>query len=133
MNRKTNLYVLAAMLFVALLAMPAVSAASHNTTADNLTADNLTADMSDNENTVSAAKNTAYGYMAIGAGLAIGLAGIGTGIAQSHTGAAAVGAVAEDRSNFANSLIFIAIPETVVILGFVIANQIMGLIDLSGN
>jgi len=128
MNRKTNLYVLAAMLFVALLAMPAVSAASHNTTADN-----LTADMSDNENTVSAAKNTAYGYMAIGAGLAIGLAGIGTGIAQSHTGAAAVGAVAEDRSNFANSLIFIAIPETVVILGFVIANQIMGLIDLSGN
>ena len=128
MNRKTNLYVLAAMLFLALLATPAVSADSHNTTADN-----MTADMSDNENTVSAAKNTAYGYMAIGAGLAIGLAGIGTGIAQSHTGAAAVGAVAEDRSNFANSLIFIAIPETVVILGFVIANQIMGLIDLSGN
>ena len=71
--------------------------------------------------------------MAIGAGLAIGLAGIGTGIAQSHTGAAAVGAVAEDRGNFANSLIFIAIPETVVILGFVIANQIMGLVDLSGH
>ena len=122
MNRKTNLYVLAAMLFVALLAMPAVSAAE-----DEL------GQADDNENTVDAAKNTAYGYMAIGAGLAIGLAGIGTGIAQSHTGAAAVGAVAEDRSNFANSLIFIAIPETVVILGFVIANQIMGLIDLSGN
>ena len=115
MNTKTNLYVLAAMLFVALLATPAVSADSHE---------------ADNENTVDAAKNTAYGYMAIGAGLAIGLAGIGTGIAQSHTGAAAVGAVAEDRGNFANSLIFIAIPETVVILGFVIANQIMGLIDL---
>jgi len=114
MNRKTNLYVLAAMLFVALLAMPAVSADSHEADGDN-------------ENTVSAAEKTSYGYMAIGAGLAIGLAGIGTGIAQSHTGAAAVGAVAEDRGNFANSLIFIAIPETVVILGFVIANQIMGL------
>ena len=122
MNRKTNLYVLAATLFVALLAMPAVSAAEDET-----------GQADDNENTVDAAKNTAYGYMAIGAGLAIGLAGIGTGIAQSHTGAAAVGAVAEDRSNFANSLIFIAIPETVVILGFVIANQIMGLIDLSGH
>ena len=122
MNTKTNLYVLAAMLFVALLAMPAVSAAEDEA-----------GQADDNENTVDAAKNTAYGYMAIGAGLAIGLAGIGTGIAQSHTGAAAVGAVAEDRSNFANSLIFIAIPETVVILGFVIANQIMGLIDLSGN
>ena len=129
MNRKTNLYVLAAMLFVALLAMPAVSAAEDED-GDNV-GEISTAD--DNENTVDAAKNTAYGYMAIGAGLAIGLAGIGTGIAQSHTGAAAVGAVAEDRSNFANSLIFIAIPETVVILGFVIANQIMGLIDLSGH
>ena len=123
MNRNTILYVLAAMLY-ALLATPAVSATSHET---ETTADG------DNENTVDASKNTAYGYMAIGAGLAIGLAGIGTGIAQSHTGAAAVGAVAEDRSNFANSLIFIAIPETVVILGFVIANQIMGLIDLSGH
>ena len=117
MNRKTNIYVLAAMLFVALLAMPAVSAVSHETeTTDG-----------DNENTVIAAEKISYGYIAIGAGLAIGLAGIGTGIAQSHTGAAAVGAVAEDRGNFANSLIFIAIPETVVILGFVIANQIMGL------
>tara|TARA_B100001964_G_scaffold71110_1_gene80663 strand:+ start:219 stop:587 length:369 start_codon:yes stop_codon:yes gene_type:complete len=122
MNRKTNLYVLAAMLFVALLAMPAVSAAEDEA-----------GQADDNENTVDAAKNTAYGYMAIGAGLAIGLAGIGTGIAQSHTGAAAVGAVAEDRSNFANSLIFIAIPETIVILGFVIANQIIGLIDLSSH
>ena len=125
MNRKTNLYVLAAMLFVALLAMPAVSADSHDLT--NMTADDMTTDMSDNENTVIAAEKISYGYIAIGAGLAIGLAGIGTGIAQSHTGAAAVGAVAEDRGNFANSLIFIAIPETVVILGFVIANQIMGL------
>ena len=95
MNRKTNLYVLAATLFVALLAMPAVSATSHD---------------ADNENTVEAARPLSYGYMAIGAGLAIGLAGVGTGIAQSHTGAAAVGAVSEDRSNFANSLIFIAIP-----------------------
>ena len=120
MNRKTNIYVLAAMLFVALLAMPAVSAAEELPEGEAAQAD-------DNQNTVEAAKNTSYGYMAIGAGLAIGLAGIGTGIAQSHTGAAAVGAVAEDRSNFANSLIFIAIPETVVILGFVIANQIMGL------
>ena len=39
MNRKTNLYVLAATLFVALLAMPAVSATSHD---------------ADNENTVEA-------------------------------------------------------------------------------
>ena len=123
MNRKTNIYVLATMLFIALLAMPAVSAEAGDP--DDVGGEEAVAD--DNQNTVSAAEKTSYGYMAIGAGLAIGLAGIGTGIAQSHTGAAAVGAVAEDRGNFANSLIFIAIPETVVILGFVIANQIMGL------
>ena len=122
MNRKTNIYVLATMLFVALLAMPAVSAEAGDP--DDVGGEEAVAD--DNQNTVSAAEKTSYGYMAIGAGLAIGLAGIGTGVAQSHTGAAAVGAVAEDRGNFANSLIFIAIPETVVILGFVIANQILG-------
>ena len=102
MNRKTSLYLVALLAVMTLLVLPPASAI------------------------VEAAKETSRGYMAIGAGLAIGLAGIGTGVAQSHTGAAAVGAVAEDRGNFANSLIFIAIPETVVILGFVIANQILG-------
>lgn len=117
MNRKTSLYLVAMLAAVALLALPPASATEHEGEAS-------VAD--DNANTIAAAKETSRGYMAIGAGLAIGLAGIGTGVAQSHTGAAAVGAVAEDRGNFANSLIFIAIPETVVILGFVIANQILG-------
>ena len=115
MNSKTSLYIMAILAVMTLLALPPASAAED----EEGVAD-------DNANTVEAAKETSRGYMAIGAGLAIGLAGIGTGVAQSHTGAAAVGAVAEDRGNFANSLIFIAIPETVVILGFVIANQILG-------
>jgi V/A-type H+-transporting ATPase subunit K len=112
MNRKTSLYLVALLAVMTLLVLPPASATEHPYETD--------------EATVEAAKETSRGYMAIGAGLAIGLAGIGTGVAQSHTGAAAVGAVAEDRGNFANSLIFIAIPETVVILGFVIANQILG-------
>ena len=112
MNRKTNMYLVALLAVMTLLVLPPASATEHLDETD--------------EAIVEAAKETSRGYMAIGAGLAIGLAGIGTGVAQSHTGAAAVGAVAEDRGNFANSLIFIAIPETVVILGFVIANQILG-------
>ncbi len=112
MNRKTSLYLVALLAVMTLLVLPPASATEHPYETD--------------EATVEAAKETSRGYMAIGAGLAIGLAGIGTGVAQSHTGAAAVGAVAEDKGNFANSLIFIAIPETVVILGFVIANQILG-------
>jgi len=111
-----NLYLLAAMLFVALLAMPAVSAADESTTTDG---EATQAD--DNINTVEAAKWSAKGYIAIGAGLAVGLAGIGTGIAQSSIGSAAVGAVAEDDKNFTNGLIFTAIPETVVIFGLVIS------------
>ena len=111
-----NLYLLAAMLFVALLAMPAVSAQDETTTTDG---ESSQAD--DNINTVEAAKWSAKGYIAIGAGLAVGLAGIGTGIAQSNIGSAAVGAVAEDDKNFTNGLIFTAIPETVVIFGLVIS------------
>jgi V/A-type H+/Na+-transporting ATPase subunit K len=40
------------------------------------------------------------GLVAIGAGLALGLAALGVGIAQSNIGAAAAGAVAENRSLF---------------------------------
>ena len=118
MNGKTNLYVLATMLFVALLAMPAVSAAE-GTGEQETTDGDSTAD--DNSNTVAAAKWSAKGYIAIGAGLAVGLAGIGTGLAQSNIGSAAIGAVAEDDKNFTNGLIFVAIPETVVIFGLVIS------------
>ena len=61
------------------------------------------------------------GIMSIGAGLAVGLAGIGTGIAQASIGAAAVGATAEDEKNFGKGLVMTVIPETVVIFGLVIA------------
>jgi V/A-type H+-transporting ATPase subunit K len=61
------------------------------------------------------------GLIAIGAGLAIGLAGVGTGIAQAGAGAAAVGATAEDPKMFGKGIIFMALPETIVIFGFVIA------------
>lgn len=56
-------------------------------------------------------------FAAIGKGLAIGLGLLGTGMAQSAIGAAAVGAVAEDRRNFGTALIFFLIPETLAIFG----------------
>ncbi len=61
----------------------------------------------------------------MGAGLAVGLAGIGTGIAQTNIGAAAVGATAEDAKNFGKGLILTAIPETIVLFGFAIAFLLM--------
>lgn len=65
------------------------------------------------------------GLVAIGAGLAVGLAGIGSGAAEGPIGAAAVGAIAEDRSFFGTGLIFTVIPETIVIFGLVIAILLM--------
>jgi len=61
---------------------------------------------------------TAEAYANLGAGIALGLAGIGTGLSQGPIGAAAVGMIAEDSSKFVNGLIFTALPETIVLFGF---------------
>lgn len=74
----------------------------------------------------AASKGTTNMGAAIGAGLAVGLAGLGTGIAQSQIGAAAVGATAEDEGFLGKSLLYVAIPETVVIFGLLIAFLLLG-------
>jgi len=61
------------------------------------------------------------GLVAIGAGLAVGLSGIASGIAEKDIGAAAVGAMAEREELFAKGLILTVIPETIVIFGLVVA------------
>ena len=61
-----------------------------------------------------------------GAGLAVGLTGIGAALAEKDIGAAAVGAVAENEKLMGKALIFIVIPETIVLFGFVIAFLLMG-------
>lgn len=65
------------------------------------------------------------GLMAIGAGLAVGLAGIGTGYAQAHIGSAGMGVVAEKPEMVGTVILLIAIPETVLILGFAVAAMII--------
>ena len=67
-------------------------------------------------------KRGAYG---LGAGIAIGLAGLATGIAQARIGSAGVGALAEDPKLLGNVILLVAIPETIVILGFVIGLLIL--------
>ena len=67
------------------------------------------------------------GLIAIGAGLAIGLTAIASGLAEKDIGAAAVGAMAEKESLFGKGLVLTVIPETLVIFGLVIALQILAL------
>jgi V/A-type H+-transporting ATPase subunit K len=68
------------------------------------------------------------GLLAIGAGLAVGLAAIATGYAQARIGSAGMGAIAEKRELMSTVLIFVAIPETMVILGFAVAAMIVFLL-----
>ena len=67
----------------------------------------------------------ATGLIAIGAGLAVGLAAIGTGLAQGRIGSAGVGAIAEKPDMVGLVILLIAIPETMVILGFAVAAMVL--------
>ncbi|PKP57670.1 MAG: V-type ATP synthase subunit K [Candidatus Altiarchaeales archaeon HGW-Altiarchaeales-2] len=66
---------------------------------------------------------------AIGAGLAVGLPGLGSAIGSGLAGASASGVIAEKKQEFVTGLIFEALPQTAVIFGFVIAIMIVGSIN----
>jgi V/A-type H+-transporting ATPase subunit K len=66
------------------------------------------------------------GLIAIGAGLAVGLGALGTGIAQARIGAAGLGSAVEKPESLGLALIFLLIPETLVIFGLVIAFILLG-------
>ncbi len=61
------------------------------------------------------------GLAAIGAGLALGVSALATGYAQAAIGSAGMGLMAEKDGKEGSVLLFLAIPETLVILGFVVA------------
>ena len=61
----------------------------------------------------------------IAAALSVGLSAIATGIAQSRIGAAGMGSIVEKPETIGTVLICLAIPETMVILGFVVAAMII--------
>jgi len=61
----------------------------------------------------------------IAAALSVGLTAIATGIAQSRIGAAGMGSIVEKPETIGTVIICLAIPETMVILGFVVAAMII--------
>ncbi len=63
--------------------------------------------------------------IAFAAALAIGLSAVATGWAQSRIGAAGAGTLAEKPELSGTVIILVAIPETMVILGFVVATMIL--------
>lgn len=65
------------------------------------------------------------GLIAIGAGIAVGLGALATGIAQARIGPAGIGAIAENPELAGRVILLIAIPETLVILGFAVASMLI--------
>lgn len=70
------------------------------------------------------------GLIAIGAGLAVGLAAVGTALAQARIGAAGLGTLAERPDLLGVVILLVAIPETMVVLGF--ATAAMNILLLGG-
>jgi V/A-type H+-transporting ATPase subunit K len=66
------------------------------------------------------------GLVAIGMGLAVGLSALGTGLAQARIGAAGLGSAVEKPESLGLALIFLLLPETLVIFGLVIAFILLG-------
>lgn len=66
-------------------------------------------------------------WKALGAALAIGFAAFATAWAQSRIGSSAAGAIAEKPEVGGLMIVLEALPETIIILGFVIAIMIVGM------
>jgi V/A-type H+-transporting ATPase subunit K len=68
----------------------------------------------------------AHGLLGLAAALAVAFGAIGTAWAQSRIGAAAAGAMAERPEIGGQMLIFLVLPETMIIFGFLVAFFIVG-------
>ena len=64
-------------------------------------------------------------YALLAAAIAFGLGAIGAGIAISHVGAAAMGAIAEKPEVAGQGLIFVGLAEGIVVFGFITAIMII--------
>ena len=78
------------------------------------------------EEPAAAASGTGAGLLGLAAAISVGLGAIGTAWAQSRIGAAAAGAIAERPEIGGLMLVFLALPETMIILGFLVAFFVIG-------
>lgn len=74
---------------------------------------------------VAAANGLTTGLGYIGAALAVGLSGIGGGLAVSGAASAALGAISENEKAFGKSLIFVGLAEGIALYGLLIAFMIV--------
>lgn len=66
------------------------------------------------------------GALAIGAALAVFGGALGTGWAQAAIGSSIMGVIAEKPEEMFRLIVYMAIPELILLLGFVVAFLLMG-------
>ncbi len=64
-------------------------------------------------------------YAPIAAALAVGLSGIGAGIAIGSTGSAAVALLAEKEESFVKAFIIVSLAEAIAIYGLIVALMVI--------
>ena len=111
MNKRTNITIAAGLVLLTLFLGPVCWAGSEHSEAD--------AELSAEAPVVKG--DLAIGLTALAAAMSVSVCALATGIAQSRIGAAGCGALAEKPETSATVILLIAIPETMVILGFVTA------------
>ncbi len=74
----------------------------------------------------AAPETSASGLGYIAAGLAVGLACIGSGLAVASSASAALGAISEDSTIFGKSLVFVGLSEGIALYGLIISFMILG-------
>ncbi len=82
----------------------------------------------ENRQYTSIGEGIRVGAIALAAAIAIVGGAIGTARAQAAIGASGAGALAEKPELFINILVLVALPETIVILGFVIGFLIINVV-----
>ncbi len=107
---------------VALCSMAVPVHAQSTNTAEAASAENAAANTP-----VDIGRGIKIAGLAIGAGLAIAGGAIGTGRVQAAVSASGIGVLAEKREMLSLIFILLAFPETLVVLGFVLAIMLINL------
>ena len=89
-------------------------------------AENQTGESAGSNSIMSAEQADVAKFGLIAAAIAFGFGAIGAGIAIANVGAAAMGAIAEKPEIAGQALIFIALAEGLVVFGFITALMILG-------
>ena len=70
---------------------------------------------------ISVAQYDASAYYAISAGIAVGMATLGAGIAIKTTGTAAISSLAENEAGFFKAFLVVALGEALAVYGLIVA------------